>query len=118
MGNRRILIVEDDDNIREVVKIALEQEGYEAVVAANGEEAKHVFEVDKPSLVVLDLIMPVMDGIQFLQYMQKEERLQSIPVVVMTASNEWVQRIPPGIRYIKKPFSLDVFLAHVKDFAK
>jgi CheY-like chemotaxis protein len=93
-SDRTILIVEDDVDVREAYQDVLDQAGYNVVTAANGKLAldwlRHTD--DHPDMIVLDLMMPVMDGWQFRQEMRKDETLKRIPVVVVTAHRE-----DPGI---------------------
>jgi CheY-like chemotaxis protein len=93
-GDPTILIVEDDVDVREAYHDVLDQAGYHVVTAANGKLAldwlRHTDEA--PAMIVLDLMMPVMDGWQFRQEMGKDESLRQIPVVVVTA-----HRDDPGI---------------------
>jgi CheY-like chemotaxis protein len=89
-----ILIVEDDVDVREAYHDVLEQAGYDVVTAANGKLALDWLHHSerRPTMIVLDLMMPVMDGWQFRQEMRKDETLRGIPVVVVTAHRE-----DPGI---------------------
>jgi CheY-like chemotaxis protein len=103
--SKPILIVEDDLDIRDAMREILEDEGYEACAAANGAEALEVLDqVPKPGLVLLDLMMPVMDGYQFLEVFRSNPAFADIPVVVVTAGI----LVVPGIAgFIKKPFDTE-----------
>ncbi len=82
-----IFVVDDDDSIRETLTEILNDQGYSAVGFENGREALRSLEGhETPCLILLDLMMPVMDGWQFLRERAKSERLQTIPVVVVTAA--------------------------------
>ena len=81
---RKICIVEDDDSIREIYSIELRKNGYEVVTATNGQEGLNLISQENPDLIMLDLKMPVMSGLEVLENLKKSERLSRIPVVVLT----------------------------------
>jgi len=83
----KILIVEDDPAAREVIHRTLDDAGYLALEAVNGEKALEVVADTTPDLILLDLLMPVMDGFEFLGKIRLEKRLESVPVVVITAKD-------------------------------
>jgi PAS domain S-box-containing protein len=85
LANPRILMVDDDDDSRRVLAALLEDEAYEFRAASNGREAAEIMEKFLPDLVLLDLIMPVMDGMTFLNLIRSNPRFQFLPVVVVTA---------------------------------
>ncbi len=106
----RILIVDDDVSIRVAVSEFLRDEGYEVFTAANGREAIAIIERERPSLVLLDMRMPVMDGWTFARELQ--ERDIRIPLVVMTAARDarrWAEEIH-ATAYVAKPFDLTELL--------
>ena len=81
-----ILVVEDNDDVREMMAVTLELEGHHAVTAANGREALDMLRRGlEPSLILLDLMMPVMNGFQFREEQRGDPALADIPVVVITA---------------------------------
>ena len=81
----RILIVEDDSDDAELVKMVLEKEGYETIGALNGKEALDRVRSDKPALIVLDVMMPEMDGFAFCSKLRASPEHKDIPVVLLTA---------------------------------
>lgn len=83
-NKRKICIVEDDDSIREIYSIELRKNGYEVVTATNGQEGLNLINQENPDLIMLDLKMPVMSGLEVLENLKKSERLSRIPVVVLT----------------------------------
>lgn len=105
-----ILVVDDDDAIRNLVALVLEDEGYEVLTAANGEQALRLIERDTPSLVLLDLNMPVMNGWEL--HARLRQAAPEIPVIFMTAgqdaSREAHQHAAAG--HLSKPFDLDDLL--------
>jgi CheY-like chemotaxis protein len=84
-GPRPVLVVEDDPATREVIRRALERDGWLVREAGNGKEAFDLMEEEAPDLVVLDLMMPEMDGFEFVSRLRRSDRGQRIPVVVVTA---------------------------------
>jgi signal transduction histidine kinase/DNA-binding response OmpR family regulator len=84
-SERRVLVVEDDAPARELLRRTLEQEGWQVFEAENGKQALERASVEMPGLVVLDLMMPVMDGFQFLREFRKTAAGRTVPVLVLTA---------------------------------
>ena len=81
-----VLVVEDDDTIRHVLVIALQDEGYEVRQAANGQVALDMLESERCDLILLDLMLPVLDGVGFLDRAQARGLTTNVPVVVLSAS--------------------------------
>ena len=102
----KVLIVDDEPNIREVVGLYLRRDGHEVVSAADGEEALDLFRSSRPDLVVLDLMLPKMNGLEVCRRMQAERR---VPLIMLTARGAEEERIVGlGIGaddYVVKPFS-------------
>jgi CheY-like chemotaxis protein len=84
-----VLVVDDDPDIRDSLRILLEDEGYEVQTAADGAEAVATMCAMAPCFVILDLMMPVMDGWEVSSLMHSDARLAEIPVCVVTATPEW-----------------------------
>ena len=114
-----ILIVDDDPGIRELVRIFLAHKGYAAVVASNGQEALAYLEQQPyPKLILLDLMMPVMDGATFRETQRQQAQLARIPVVVMSAA-ENIQAQAPTLTadaYLPKPIDFDALLAVAEQY--
>ncbi len=116
--DRRILLIEDDPGIRESIADCLAFEGYEVAGAANGEEGlRYLRSAPRPALIILDLIMPVMNGAQFLEHMRQDEGLANIPVVVMTAAMASGSYTVSADERLAKPFELADLLRVVQRFA-
>jgi two-component system OmpR family response regulator len=102
----RILIVDDDPSIREVVRFALRKEGYETAEAGDGAEALRLFDETGPDLVVLDILMPEMDGTEVCRALRSRSR---VPIIFLSSKDEEVDRILGlelgGDDYVTKPFS-------------
>jgi CheY-like chemotaxis protein len=114
-GRQRVLIVEDDATIRDLVVLLLEGEGYEVREAANGQVALDVLSEWRPDLILLDLMMPVLDGWTFLTLQRAAPDLRPIPVIVMSASRRLqVAADDLGAAVaIAKPFEIEAVLAAV-----
>lgn len=80
---KKILIIDDDQDFREIIAIYLNEAGYAVFSASNGEEAKEQLALTTPDLIILDMIMPVLDGMEFLQWLQQTEK-PDIPVLALT----------------------------------
>ncbi|MBZ4419094.1 response regulator [Myxococcus sp. RHSTA-1-4] len=112
---RAVLVVEDDEDIRAAIAEILEGEGYEVAIAANGGEALDELEhLRRPCLILLDLMMPVMNGHEFLARIQDMPRMRGVPVLVLTAVST---EAPPGARgLLRKPFIVEELLDAVHTF--
>jgi two-component system, chemotaxis family, chemotaxis protein CheY len=82
------LIVDDDDDAREVLASILRKHGYTVVTAANGRDALDLLETIRPEVIIIDLLMPVMDGASFREAQRRNREWLSIPTIVMTGTNE------------------------------
>jgi len=118
MSGRHVLVVDDDQDIRELLLSVLSDDGYEAESAKNGREALEVLERWKADVVVLDLMMPVMDGWTFADRMH--EKWGDIPIVVISAATDLKRhggRVgAAGI--IAKPFEIDSLLPLIARVAR
>ena len=112
---KKILIVEDEANIRELLRLYLEREGYAVVEAANGVEGIKLWKSEKPDMLLLDVMMPVMDG----WAVCKEIRAESdVPIIMLTAKGETADRVS-GLEmgaddYIVKPLEMPEVIARVR----
>ena len=112
---QRVLIVDDESKIREILRHSLEQDGYEVAEAADGDTALRVAREIAPDLVVLDVMMPGIDGIEVLRVLRSES---DVPVILLTARTEEVDKLV-GLSvgaddYVTKPFSPREVAARVK----
>jgi CheY-like chemotaxis protein len=112
---RRILIADDDPDVRESLRLLLELQGYSVDEARNGQEALVRLNAAPPCLIVLDLMMPVMDGWQFRRAQLQDPQFASVPVVVISAVPAHLQRTSElaAHRVFSKPFDYDALLAEV-----
>src|SRR3954451_23314162 len=110
-----ILVVEDEDTLREELAYQLEQEGYLVVRAADGGEALAGFRESKPDLIVLDLMLPVMSGVEVTRVIRRES---DVPILILTARDSEVDKVV-GLElgaddYVTKPFSLRELQARIR----
>ena len=112
----RILVVEDDEGIREGLRDALESEGYVVLAAADGDEGLRLGLRDDPDLILLDLMLPGLDGFEVLERLRRDH--VATPVLVVTArglEDDRVRGLDLGADdYVVKPFALDELLARVR----
>lgn len=91
---KKVLVVEDDQFLANAYKLKLSKSGYEVIIASDGAEALEFIKQDRPDIVLLDLIMPNVDGFACLEAMQADENLKTIPVVIASnlGQNEDIER--------------------------
>ena len=115
---KRILVVEDDRDISELIRYNLQREGYEVSVVFDGSLAfEHAVKI-KPDLILLDLMLPEVDGLEICRLLKSDKEVKGVPVVMLTAKSE-ESDIILGLQmgaddYIAKPFSPKVLIARVK----
>jgi two-component system alkaline phosphatase synthesis response regulator PhoP len=118
VGKERVLVVDDEETIRELVEHHLEREGYAVRCAASGEAALKAARSERPDLVLLDLMLPGMDGLDVCKALKAGPDTSAVPVIVLTAKGEEAD-VVAGLEvgaddYVTKPFSPRVLLARVK----
>lgn len=111
---RVALIVDDNRDIRMLLKQALEMENYQIFQAENGVAAQQQIAEKKPCVILLDLMMPVMDGRQFLQWKNTQPELSEIPVVVISAVDNG-NDLTGAIKFLRKPIDLKDMIAAVDE---
>jgi len=121
MGNK-IVIAEDEQHIARLVMFKLEREGFEVIWAKDGGEAVSCVREQQPDLVLLDIMMPVMDGYDVLKTLKGDEKLKDIPVIMLTAKGQ-EQDVLKGFDlgtedYIVKPFRPAELAARIKKVLK
>ncbi|MBD2072184.1 response regulator transcription factor [Leptolyngbya sp. FACHB-671] len=115
----RLLLVDDEPGLREAVQAYLEDSGFTVNVASNARDGWELLQQTSPDLVISDIMMPQVDGYQFLKQMREDERFQAIPVVFLTARGMTTDRIQ-GYQagcdaYLSKPFDPDELVAIVSN---
>ena len=115
MEKTRVLIVDDDPNINQLIKLYLEKEGYETETAERGDDALNLFKKNPPQIVLLDLMLPGMDGWQVCCEIRK---ISTIPIIMLTAKDETFDKVL-GLElgaddYMTKPFDPKELIARIK----
>ncbi|HYW89889.1 MAG TPA: response regulator [Chloroflexota bacterium] len=120
MPHPYVLVVDDDPAIRGIVGDALRSEGYSVDLAAHGREALEALRARRPSTVILDLMMPVMDGFSFIEQCHRERLCVDVPIVVISAVQDALRHIKevPVYACVAKPFDLDDLLRLVGRYAQ
>jgi len=113
----RILVAEDEPYILKALDFRLKNLGHEIIAAVDGGEALEIATKEKPDLVLLDIMMPVMDGFQVLRKLKSQKKTKNIPVIMLTAKSQ-EKDIVTGLEdgaadYITKPFSFAELIARV-----
>jgi CheY-like chemotaxis protein len=106
-----VLVVEDNDDVREMMSLALRLAGIRVMGASNGREALHLLRQQPlPCVIILDLMMPVMNGWQLRAALAEDARLAGIPVIVVSAMPDDLRQRPGVIEYLPKPVDIDRLL--------
>lgn len=117
---KRILIVDDEPDIVEMVQINLEMEGYECLVAYDGFRGLDRARKEKPDLIILDVMLPGMNGYKICRLLKFDEKYKRIPIIMLTAEAQRADRLmgekTGADYYMTKPFSADQLLERVKEF--
>jgi DNA-binding response OmpR family regulator len=114
----RVLIADDEEDLRLILRTNLEAEGFEVLTASNGQEALEVIEKEKPDVVLLDVMMPVMDGWEVLTKLASDPT-EPTRVMLVTAKAATVDRLQGwelgADDYLTKPFDLDVLIKRIRE---
>lgn len=102
-----VLVVEDDRDVAMTINDVVEERGYRAICVENGREALSVLEGEQPALMLVDLFMPVMNGVEFLKIVKKSPKLASIPRVIMTGANDPMIGVKEDVTVLYKPVDFD-----------
>ena len=115
MANKKVLIVDDDTNICELLRLYLEKDGFDTVIANDGEAAVAKFNIDEPDIILLDIMLPKLDGWQVCRTIRKNS---DVPIIMLTAKGETFDKIL-GLDlgaddYVTKPFDTKEVVARVR----
>jgi two-component system phosphate regulon response regulator PhoB len=118
MTKATILVVDDEEDIRELVELNLSREGYQVLCCETGEQALEQAGAKLPNLIILDLMLPGVDGLEVCKKLRSDPKTESIPIVMLTAKGEEAD-IVTGLElgaddYVTKPFSGKVLVARVR----
>src|SRR6266702_8927488 len=115
---RKVLVVDDEPVLVETIAYNLEQAGYEVMTAADGASALEVARREQPDLVILDIMLPQMDGLEVCRLLRREDSTATTPIMMLTARGEEIDKVV-GLEdgaddYVTKPFGRRELLARVK----
>ena len=115
---KKILVVDDEDDILHFLELVLADKGFEVATASNGHDALALAQTERPDLILLDIMMPQMDGWEVLKLLRVDEQTSSVPVAMLSARTEAQDRVQGlqegAIDYICKPFSLQELLGKIE----
>jgi DNA-binding response OmpR family regulator len=117
---KKILIVDDEIDLVETVRFPLEMEGFEVLVSYNGEDALNKARKESPDLILLDLMLPKLDGYKVCRLLKFDEKYKHIPILILTAKTQEKDKIlgkeTGANEYITKPFEMENLLEKVKTY--
>ena len=118
MAKRKILIVEDDRDIVEMVEYNLREEGYATVSALNGEDGVSLARREQPDIIILDIMLPVMDGFEVCRALKSDDKTSKIPIIILSAKSQETDKVV-GLElgaddYVTKPFSPRELIARIR----
>jgi DNA-binding response OmpR family regulator len=120
MNPKKILVVDDEVDLVETVRFPLEMEGFDVLVSYNGEDALNQARKEKPDLIILDLMLPKLDGYKVCRLLKFDERYKHIPILMLTAKTQEKDKtlgMETGANeYITKPFEMDYLMEKVKAY--
>src|SRR6266404_5840301 len=118
MGKSRILIIEDERGLTDVLSYNLNREGYETLVAHDGAEGLRKAQMQLPDLILLDIMLPTMDGLEVCRQLRAGKQTGAIPILMLTAKSEETDQIVGftvgADDYVTKPFSVKVLVQRIR----
>ncbi len=122
MPKKKVLIVDDEEDIRELVELYLARDGHTALTCETGEQALHLVRTEEPDLIVLDLMLPGLSGLDVCKQLKDDRQTESIPIIMLTAKvqdSDIIAGLELGADdYVTKPFSGKVLAARVSRILK
>jgi two-component system alkaline phosphatase synthesis response regulator PhoP len=120
MNPKKILVVDDEVDLVETIRFPLEMEGYHVLVSYNGEDALNQARKENPDLILLDLMLPKLDGYKVCRLLKFDERYKHIPILMLTAKTQEKDKVlgleTGADEYITKPFEMDYLMEKVKAY--
>lgn len=118
MDKKKVLVVDDEQHIIELIKFNLESNGFDVIESDNGEQAIQIAEEEIPNVIILDLMLPGIDGLEACKRIRMNEKTSGIPIIMVTAKGEETDKVL-GLElgaddYLTKPFSVRELLARIK----
>ncbi len=122
MDKKRILIVDDEEDILSVLKFRLEANNYETLTASDGQEGLNKARTEKPDLIILDLMLPKLDGYKVCRMLKFDESYKAIPIIMFTArvqqKDEELGKEMGADAYVTKPFEPEVLLEKIRQLLR
>jgi DNA-binding response OmpR family regulator len=122
MDPKKILVVDDEVDLVKTIQFSLETEGYKVFVSFNGEDALNQARKEKPDLILLDIMLPKLDGYKVCRLLKFDEKYKHIPILMLTAKTQEKDKIlgmeTGADEYITKPFDIDELIEKVKTYLK
>jgi len=119
MDKKRILVVDDEEDILNILRFRLEANNYEVLVASDGQEGLNKARSEKPDLMILDLMLPKLDGYKVCRMLKFDEAYKSMPIIIFTAraqkKDEELSMEMGADAYISKPFEPEILLSRMKE---
>jgi len=120
MDAKKILIVDDEADLVETIRFPLEKEGYTVLVSYNGEDALNQARKENPDLIVLDVMLPKLDGYKVCRLLKFDERYKHIPILILTAKTQEKDKIIGmeigADEYITKPFDIGALMEEIRSY--
>jgi two-component system alkaline phosphatase synthesis response regulator PhoP len=120
MGKNTILVVDDEVDLVETLRFPLEMEGFNVLVSYNGEDALNKARKENPDLILLDLMLPKLDGYKVCRLLKFDERYKHIPILMLTAKTQQKDKLlgqeTGADEYITKPFEIDELMKKIKAY--
>ena len=121
-AKKKILIIDDEEDIQKLLKIRLEQDSFTVITAGDGASGAKMAEQEIPNLILLDIMMPNVDGYSCLKEIRKNQKTKNIPVIMLSGKEEEKVRDLFAFQkingYVEKPFELDNLVAKIRETLK
>jgi DNA-binding response OmpR family regulator len=118
-GQKKILVIDDEEDMQKLLKVRLEQENFIVLAAADGEAGVKAAELEMPDLILMDIMMPKMDGYSCLKEIRKIQKIKDTPVLMLSGKEEEKIRDLFAFQkisgYVEKPFELDTLVIKIKE---
>lgn len=122
MPKPKILVIEDDRALAKVLEYNLLQSGYEVILSSDGQDGLHQARSKSPSLILLDLMIPVMDGLEVCKRLRSSQETRDLPIIMLTAKSEETDQVVGynlgADDYVTKPFSVKVLMERIKSLLR
>jgi CheY-like chemotaxis protein len=113
-----VLVVDDDKDVAHTIRDVIEEQGYRAVCAGNGREALAALEEERPAMMLIDVFMPVMNGVELLKIVRGDPRFAHIPRVIMTAANDRMIGVKEDVPVLYKPIDFDALTLFLQKYCQ